>query len=135
MSKLSELEDRRVQLIAEVEQIDATKRSIRQQIATAHMEARAGGPPIDPAWLHRAKFKVNKLSSERSALTISISNLKTEIREVRKSVEPEDEEAVGNKVEAPKGDIAIEFMEVAEERLPESKFDEIYDAAMENLRE
>jgi len=123
MSKVTSLEDRRMVLIQQINDIDEMKRDIRQQLSDANMKDREGTAVLDREWVHKAKYKVNRLTVERTECTVAVAKLKKEIADGnRKTLSGNQEEE--------SGDIAREFLEVAEDVLTEEQFDEIYDKAI-----
>jgi hypothetical protein len=112
------IEQLRKWLAAKIEELDKTKREIRQS-----MEERKGNPEFGSDWFIRAKDKVKYLNVERQFYKDRIGEVKKEIKQ--RNIEK-------HSLGAGQVNIFIEMAKLLEEKYPEI-YDGIYDEALCNL--
>lgn len=112
------IEQLRKWLAAKIEELDKTKRDIRQLI-----KEREGNPEFGADWFIRAKDKIKYITIERQFYKDRIGEVKKEIKQ--RNVEK-------HSLESGQVNIFIEMAKLLEEKHPEI-YDRIYDEALCNL--
>jgi len=111
-------EEYREELIAEIDQIDATKRDIKSQIHHRANQAKQEGRGINQVWLRRAKDKIDHLTRERAEIRTELGDINERIKELRRAHHGQAGET-----------LAQEFMKAAKQELDPETFEAILEKA------
>ncbi|MBF0451388.1 MAG: hypothetical protein HQK75_11850 [Candidatus Magnetomorum sp.] len=109
-------------MIQRIDEIDTIRRSIRDQIKLSRVNEQTQNIPIDPQWLCQTQQKSATLARERIALHEEMKTIRTRIKRARR-------ERNGRPVES----LAIEFMLIAQQKLPINIFNDIRNEAAVNI--
>jgi hypothetical protein len=109
----------RLVLIAQIAEIDRTKRDIKAQIHSHAITAKEERLNINQVWLRRAKDKMDHLTREREEIRKALHTVNERIKESRRSAQrPKDKQTIHQV-----------FMQVAKERLPLDLYESLMDEA------
>ena len=109
-------------MIKRIDEIDDSRRSIRNQIQQSTQKKQSSENPIDYQWIDTIRKQSDDLSRERAALHDEMGKIKNRIKSKRR-------ERNGRPVES----LAIEFMLIAQKKLGAEVFNAIRDEAAMNV--